>query len=177
MSHVIIDPPLARKMFSEIGLWTWVWTIVRVYLGYEWTQAGWHKVTDSSWTSTGETLKGFWERIIVIPEAPARPSIVYDWYRDFIEVLLSGGHHVWFAKVVAYGELLVGVALILGAFVGIAALFGAFMNFNFMLAGSASTNPVLFLGAIFLILAWKTAGHYGLDRWLLPYFGTPWKSD
>jgi hypothetical protein len=34
---------------------------------------------------------------------------------------------------VAYGELLIGIALIGGAFVGIAAFFGAFMNFNFML--------------------------------------------
>ena len=57
---------------------------------------------------------------------------------------------------------------------GIAAFFGAFMNFNFMLAGSASTNPVLFLGGIILILAWKNAGYWGLDRWLLQRLGTPW---
>jgi hypothetical protein len=28
---------------------------------------------------------------------------------------------------------------------------------------------------ILLILAWKTAGWYGLDRWLLPLIGTPWQ--
>jgi len=55
----------------------------------------------------------------------------------------------------------IGVLLIIGAFVGIAAFFGAFMNFNFMLAGSASTNPVLFTLAIALMLAWKIAGYYG----------------
>ncbi len=73
------------------------------------------------------------------------------------------------------GEVLVGVALILGAFVGVAAFFGGLMNWNFMMAGTASTNPLLFLLSILLILAWKTAGWYGLDRVLLPLLGTPWQ--
>ncbi|MGH2395401.1 MAG: DoxX family protein, partial [bacterium] len=83
--------------------------------------------------------------------------------------------YTWFAKIISYGELLIGIALVIGAFVGIAAFFGAFMNINFMLAGAASTNPVLFTVAILLILAWKVAGYYGLDRWLLPALGTPWR--
>lgn len=28
--------------------------------------------------------------------------------------------------------------------------------------------------SMLLILAWKVAGWYGLDRWLLPRLGTPW---
>jgi thiosulfate dehydrogenase (quinone) large subunit len=48
------------------------------------------------------------------------------------------------------------------------------MNFNFMLAGSASTNPVLLLIAIGLIQAWKIAGLIGLDYILLPLVGAPW---
>ena len=48
------------------------------------------------------------------------------------------------------------------------------MNFNFMLAGSASTNPVLFLLGLLLLLAWKVSGRIGIDRWLLPALGTPW---
>jgi thiosulfate dehydrogenase [quinone] large subunit len=48
------------------------------------------------------------------------------------------------------------------------------MNMSFLLAGSASTNPVLFTLAIGVILAWKVAGYYGVDRWLLPMLGTPW---
>jgi len=76
---------------------------------------------------------------------------------------------------VSYGELLVGVALVLGAFVGIAAFFGALMNWNFMMAGAASTNPVLFTLAILLLLAWKIAGYIGLDYYLLALLGTPWR--
>ena len=51
------------------------------------------------------------------------------------------------------------------------------MNMSFLLAGSASVNPVLFTLAIGLILAWKVAGYYGLDRWLLPILGVPWSRE
>jgi thiosulfate dehydrogenase (quinone) large subunit len=42
------------------------------------------------------------------------------------------------------------------------------------MAGAASTNAVLFTLAVLLMLAWKVAGWYGLDRFLLPLIGTPW---
>ena len=58
---------------------------------------------------------------------------------------------------------------------GIAAFFGALMNMSFLLAGTVSTNPVLFFAGILLILAWKNAGYIGIDRFLLPALGTPWK--
>jgi thiosulfate dehydrogenase (quinone) large subunit len=45
----------------------------------------------------------------------------------------------------------------------------------FMLAGSTSTNPVLAILGVLLILAWKNAGYIGLDYFLLPLVGTPWK--
>ena len=55
------------------------------------------------------------------------------------------------------------------------AFFGALMNMSFLLAGTVSTNPVLFFAGILLILAWKNAGYLGVDRLLLPALGTPWK--
>jgi hypothetical protein len=33
---------------------------------------------------------------------------------------------------------------------------------------------VLMVLAVGLMLAWKVAGYYGADRWILPYIGTPW---
>ena len=88
--------------------------------------------------------------------------------------MLDNGYYSWFAPLVAFGEFLVGAALIVGAFVGIAAFFGALMNWNFIMAGSASTNPMLLVLGIVLVLAWKVAGWYGADRYLLPLIGTPW---
>jgi thiosulfate dehydrogenase [quinone] large subunit len=80
----------------------------------------------------------------------------------------------FWSKLVAVGETLVGIALIVGLFTGIAAFFGSFMNVNYLLAGAVSTNPILFVIATWLVLAWKTAGWWGLDRWVLPLLGTPW---
>jgi hypothetical protein len=47
---------------------------------------------------------------------------------------------------------------ILGIFTGLAAFFGAFMNMNYLLPGTVSTNPILLVFAVLLMLAWKTAG-------------------
>lgn len=62
----------------------------------------------------------------------------------------------------------------MGALTGIAAFFGVFMDMNYLLAGTISTNPILGLIGLFLILAWRVAGYYGVDRYLLPMLGTPW---
>jgi thiosulfate dehydrogenase [quinone] large subunit len=43
------------------------------------------------------------------------------------------------------------------------------------LAGTVSTNPILAIPAIFIILAWRNAGWLGLDRFVLPLVGTPWQ--
>ncbi|MEA4907209.1 MAG: DoxX family protein [Chloroflexi bacterium] len=168
------DPPAAQDLFGSTR-WAWLWLIARLYLGYSWLSSGLEKLESPGWTQTGETLRGFWERAVAVPDAPGRPLIAFDWYRSFIQALLDGGHYVWFSKVVMAGEILVGITLILGAFVGISAFIGGFMNWNFMMAGTASINPLLFVFSILLILAWKNAGWFGLDRWLLPLVGTPWQ--
>ncbi len=170
---VVEDPPVAKLLFSDTRLAP-VWTVIRVLLGFAWLDAGLHKLSDPGWMQTGESLLGYWTRAVAIPEQ-GRPPISFDWYRSFIQGLIDSGSYVWFAKLIAVGEFLVGVGLIVGAFVGIAAFFAALMNWNFIMTGSASTNGLLLVGAILLILAWKIAGYYGADYFLLPRLGTPWK--
>jgi thiosulfate dehydrogenase [quinone] large subunit len=170
----IPDPPLAHLLFSTTRF-AWLWAIVRIYLGYDWASHGWQKLTGTGWVDGGASLQSFWANAVKIPEK-GRPPIAYDWYRSFIQFMLDNEWYSWFAPLVAYSEFLIGVVLILGAFVGIAAFFGAFLNWNFMMAGAASTNGMLFAIAVLLVLAWKVAGWYGLDRWLLPILGTPWKA-
>jgi thiosulfate dehydrogenase [quinone] large subunit len=154
---------------------------VRFFVGREWLAAGEHKLRDSAWMDGGTALVapgdavGYWERVVAIPEPPARPAITYGWFRDFLQYMIDHGWESWFAKLIAIGEFLVGLGLVVGALVGIAAFFGTLMNFNFLLAGTASANPVLFGLGVFLVLGWKVAGFWGLDRWLLPLLGTPWQ--
>jgi len=164
------DPGFVRAAFGNT-ITAPVWTALRLYLGWQWLSAGWHKVSGDGWVNNGgASLQGFWARIT----APDATTIHYGWYHNFIQYMLDHEWYSWFAKVVAYSEFLIGIALIIGLFTGIAALSGAFMNFNFMLAGSASSNPVLFILAIVIVMAWKVAGYIGVDRWLLPAVGTPW---
>lgn len=169
----LTDPPVAQALFDSTRF-AWLWLILRLWLGYQWITSGWGKLQNPAWVQSGEALKSFWERAVAIPEAPARPAIAFDWYRAFLQAMLDAQAYTWFSKLIIAGELLVGLGLILGIFTGIAAFFGGFLNWNFMMAGSASTNPLLFLVSVFLILAWKVAGWWGLDRWVLPALGTPW---
>jgi thiosulfate dehydrogenase [quinone] large subunit len=168
---LIPDPPLAVALFDTTRF-AWLWLIIRVYLGYGWLSSGWGKITNPAWAG-GEPLAGFWRNAVAIPET-GRPAIAFDWYRSFIQMMIDSQSYTWFADVIMYGELLVGIALILGAFTGIAAFGGSFMNWNFIMAGSASTNGLMLILSVVIILAWKVAGWYGLDRWLLPMVGTPW---
>jgi thiosulfate dehydrogenase [quinone] large subunit len=171
----IEGPGFARFLFNNrrAGLF---WLPIRLFVGFSWLESGWGKFTaeGNAWLGGGAPLRAYWERAAAIPEE-GRPPISFEWYRDFINFLLNGNHEGWFSYVVVFGELAIGVGLILGALTGIAAFFGAFMNMSFLLAGSASTNPIMFTFAVGLMLAWKVAGYYGLDRYLLPLLGTPWR--
>ncbi len=169
---VVENPPIARFLFDDTRM-AIVWLIVRLYLGYQWIEAGLHKLEDPAWTQTGLALKGFWAKAVAVPQG-GKSVVAFDWYRSFLQGMLNGGHYTWFAKLVTLGELAIGIGLIVGAFVGLAAFFGVVMNWNFIMAGSASTNGFLLVLAVLLVLAWKVAGYYGLDRVLLPILGTPW---
>jgi thiosulfate dehydrogenase [quinone] large subunit len=79
------------------------------------------------------------------------------------------------SKVIALGEMTIGIALILGLFTGIAAFFGGMLSMSFGLAGVAGVNPAFFLAEVVLVLAWRNAGYIGLDRVVLPALGTPWE--
>ncbi len=126
------------------------------------------------WTGkdAGAALSGFIQGALS-KTAGAHPD-VSSWYASFLQNVVLPHANGW-SHFVAYGELIVGIALILGFLTGIAAFFGLFMNLNYLLAGTVSTNPILFVLSIGLILAWKVAGYIGLDRYLLRMLGTPWK--
>jgi len=167
------DPPIAQMLFSDKRA-AWFWLVVRVWLGWQWIQAAQHKITNPAWVENGQALRGFWTGAIQVPDT-GRPPIAFAWYRSFIQLLLDNEAYTWFGKLIAYGELIVGIALVVGAFTGIAAFFSGLMNWNFMMAGSASTNPLLFIFGVGLMLAWKVAGRIGLDYFLLRWLGTPWQ--
>ena len=170
----IQDPPIARFLFQSTGVMPWIWLVVRLYVGYDFLTAGFHKLTTAAWVDgSGAGILGFWKGALGTTPAGA-PVITFDWYRTFIQFLVDTNSAGWFSYIIVLGELAVGIGLILGAFTGLAAAGGLLMNLAFMLAGTTSTNPLLAIMGVGLILAWKNAGYIGLDRWLLPLLGTPW---
>ncbi len=163
-------PRIFHAIYSDTRL-AWLWLPLRLYAGYVWISSSLNKIFDPRWVQTGDALRDFWQNAI---RTQPRPMIEVGWYRDLIQMLLDAQAYTWFGKVIAYGELVIGVLLILGALTGVAALAGAFLNWNYVMAGSASLNGLLLLIELILILCWKTAGWIGVDRWFLTYLGTPW---
>lgn len=168
----LTDPPIARLIFNDVRL-SWLWLILRVYVGYEWLMAGWGKLYSPVWfgDKAGVALTGFLNGALA-KTAGEHPD-VQGWYAGFLQTMVMPNTALW-SRFVVIGEILVGVALILGIFTGLAAFFGGFMNVNYLMAGTVSTNPLLFVIATWLVLAWKTAGWLGLDRWILPRLGKLW---
>jgi thiosulfate dehydrogenase [quinone] large subunit len=169
----IPEPRIALFLFSDTRM-SIFWLIVRLYVGWEWLIAGWAKVNNPVWVGpkAGLAVQGFLNGALQKASGP-HPD-VSAWYASFINNFALQ-HTVFFSYLVAFGELAVGAGLILGMLTGIAAFFGIFMNLNYLFAGTVSTNPILLLLQLFLILAWRNAGWFGLDRFILPAIGVPWQ--
>ncbi|WP_010233963.1 DoxX family membrane protein [Clostridium arbusti] len=144
-----------------------IWTVLRVWLGYQWLTAGIAKVTGQGWigSKAGVSITGFLKG--ALSKATGEHPLVQGWYASFIKSFALPNAEV-FSYLVAFGEILVGISLILGALTIIGLIAGAFMNLNYMLAGTTSTNPILYTAAILLMVAGTNAYILGLDRFILP---------
>ncbi|MFT2720447.1 DoxX family protein [Deinococcus sp. A31D244] len=169
--RLIHEPGLSRLLFADPRLAP-LWALLRIYVGYEWLMAGWGKVTNPAGVWVGEkagsAVTGFLTGALA--KTQGEHPDVQGWYAWFLQHVALPNAAV-FSYLVAYGEVLVGIALILGLFTGVAAFFGGLMNTSYLLAGTVSTNPLLFILATWLVLGWRVAGWWGLDRWVLARFG------
>jgi thiosulfate dehydrogenase [quinone] large subunit len=167
------DPPFARELFGSIR-WAWMWLVIRLSVGWTWVDAAWAKLTAPDWVGarSGSALTAFVHGALSKANGGPHPD-VQGWYAAFLHGVVLPNAALW-SHLVACGELLVGVALMLGTLTGVASGFGVLMNASYLLAGTVSISPLLLAGELLLILAWKTAGWWGIDRWLLPALGTPW---
>ena len=165
------EPAIARFFLATSGAAA-MWFVVRMNVGAQWFLAGWEKVQDPTWGASGKALTGFVNGALA-KASGAHPS-VQGWYADFLRNVVLPTAGVW-SFLITWGEVAVGLGLLVGALTGIAAGFGVLMNLNYLMAGTVSINPVLGVLGLFLVLGWRVAGLIGLDRWLLPLLGLPWK--
>src|SRR5215213_10113727 len=167
----IPEPNVTRFLFANTRMAP-VSLILRLWLGYEWLHAALGKWIEVGWVGEGAggAEKGFAQGAIA--QTKGEFPQVTGWYASFLENVVVPNAAL-FSYLVIFGETLVGIALILGAFTGIAAFVGVFMNASFIFAGTAGANPLMALVAILLVLAWRVAGWWGLDRFILPAIGVP----
>ncbi|WP_026572015.1 MULTISPECIES: DoxX family protein [Sediminibacillus] len=135
--------------------------VIRIYLGYQFIHAGIEKLTGGGFDASG-FLQG------AIASATGEHPAVQGWWATFLEHVALPNANL-FSFLVMWGEVLVGIALILGLLTNFATLMGMVMNFAFLFSGTVSTNGQMILLAIFVIVAGANAGKYGLDRWAMPY--------
>src|SRR3984957_9983217 len=164
---------------QTLGLSAWLyrshvasvlWLAVRLWLGYEWFNAGYQKIWGSEkaafWNGGGAAVKGF-ATAGVVGSATGKGGASYGWWAAFLHNFVVPNAS-WIAKLITLSELAIGVLLILGLVTGAAATAGIVLNLVYMFTGSAGVNPAFAIVSLLLILAWRNAGYFGLDRFALP---------
>src|SRR5690606_3751547 len=106
-----------------------LFAVVRVWLGWQWLQAGIHKVGAPAWTgeNAGAAVAGFVNGALA--KAAGENPVVQGWDASVVgkSVLLNAR---LFGCLVGYGEVLVGSGLILEASTGFGALAGALLHLD-----------------------------------------------
>lgn len=134
------------------------WAIIRVMIGWQWLVSGWHKI--GNFNASGFISDS-------IKSGGQTNYLILQWYEAFLENFVLNNIEV-FNILIPWGELLVGLGLILGMFSTAALLAGAFMNLNFMLAGATDINPILYTIEIILLFMRPVTYRYGFDYYITP---------
>jgi thiosulfate dehydrogenase (quinone) large subunit len=138
-------------------------TLVRLYLGWKWIDAGYHKI------SGGFDASGFLKNAVAKPVLDSgTKEVLYPTYVSFIENFALPNAKI-FNVLIPYGEFLVGLGLLLGCLTTAAMFFGVMMNFMFMFAGTVSSNPYMVLLGVLILVAGSNAGKFGADFYVLSY--------
>jgi thiosulfate dehydrogenase (quinone) large subunit len=148
------------KFLRENKTMAFMLTVVRLYLGWDWMNAGWHKIVD------GFDASGFLKGALA--KAGGDHPAVSPWWADFLEGFALPNVSL-FNVLIPWGEFLVGLGLLIGVFTTFAALMGITMNFAFLFSGTVSSNPQMVLLTIFILVAGYNAAKIGGDRWVIPY--------
>ncbi|MGF9853566.1 DoxX family membrane protein [Bacillus paramobilis] len=139
---------------------TFLLLFLRLYIGYTWLSAGIGKLTGQSFDASG-FLKG------AIAQASGDHPAVQGWWADFLQHFALPNAEL-FSFLVQWGEILVGLGLILGGLTKTAAFFGIIMNLSFLLSGTIATNPNLIILTIIILISGYNAGRIGLDGYVFP---------
>ncbi|MBW7460006.1 DoxX family membrane protein [Paenibacillus sepulcri] len=136
--------------------------LLRLYVGWEWLTAGYHKLMD------GFDAKGFLTGAISKPVTDQGGELIYPNFTAFLEHFALPNVKL-INILIPLGEVLIGLGFIVGALTAAAAFFGLLMNFMFMFAGTVSTNPWLILLGGLIMIAGANGGRLGVDYYAAPF--------
>ena len=157
-----------------------LWLAVRLWLGYEWLNAGIEKlfgegnavwVGPKSGTAVAGFLKGAIAKSALAPDFDpiknAHPAVNM-WYAALArDVFLPNA--ALFSYLVAFGEVAIGVALIIGVVTRFSAVMSVLLSLALLMAGATSTLPqMLAIGVALAATGGVAIGYYGID-----YFARP----
>ncbi len=170
----VTDPPVARYLFASTAT-SPMWLVVRVWVGWEWLWAGTHELADPGWqSSAGDGMVGTWRSALQAGTMSSAGPMDGP-LRGGLQLLLDSNADAWIPSLVAAGEVVIGIAVMLGLLVGLSCTAGLLLDLLvFLLTGVATVGSMLAPFALLLVLAWKNAGYIGFDRYLLRSFGAPW---
>jgi thiosulfate dehydrogenase [quinone] large subunit len=156
-----------KEVFSKPQYTGLFWLVLRVFVGYEFFTAGLEKVQENVWVGSqaGVGISGFLKGALT--KGTGGHPEVQAWFVDLVKNIFLP-NAVTMSYMVAFGETLVGLALIFGIVTKWAAFWGAFMNFSFLAAGTSSSNPQMLAIEAALLFGGLGVGYYGIDYFLVP---------
>ena len=119
---------------------------LRLSISYIWLNAGFHKLFSSDFiNSFPNTLKGFAE------------NSSFSFYTNFLNTYIVPNSQI-FAQLTIWGEILTGIAFLLGFPMLIAVLAGIFMNLNYYFVATSAPSQFLNIILIFSQFAAYSCG-------------------
>ncbi|MDA8440942.1 MAG: DoxX family membrane protein [Peptococcaceae bacterium] len=146
-----------------------IWTVIRVWVGWQWVTSGWEKLNSPVWvgSKSGVAIEGFLHGAMT-KSLGLHPD-VQAWYAWFVNTVAIPNGKL-FSYIIAYGEFLAGVGILLGFLTVPALIAAALMNLNYLLAGTVSTNPILLVLEAVLLFVGAPVWYFGLDAVFWPYW-------
>jgi|SRR5215472_7984741 len=111
-------------MFPSVSRYAGVLAALRIFTGLAWLSHGLFKVTDPQWSAPNGDFVSFVGDMVQHTSGP---------YHDFITNFVIP-HGAVFSELVAWGETLTGVSLLLGLFTRLGGIVGVFLPLNYWAA-------------------------------------------
>ncbi len=148
--------PSALTWLRESRYAAIAWLAVRVWIGCMWFQAGWAKVFGAEnpyfLHNNGAGVAGF----------AGHGAAAYSWWGSIMHSFVVPNAS-WIAVLVAFGELAIGLGLVVGFLTRTAAVCSLLLLFTYIMSGTASVTAFYALCALIVLATWRTSTWIGLD--------------